>query len=117
MAHLLRPQAPKHVMRSAHLSSPGTDHHLAYTTIAELRAQCGNDVLSMGAHVGGVLRLDVRASLSVKLVDERLQLVDRYRWLAAVQRPLGAVELGEQTLSNARVVNMAIVDRVLDAGA
>lgn len=67
--------------------------------------------------MGGVLRLDVCASLRIKLVDERLQLVDRNRWLAAVQRPLGAVELGEQAAADARVVDVAMVDRVLDAGA
>ncbi len=42
-------------------------------------AQCGDDVLCVRAHVDGMFHLDVRASLSVKLVNERLQLVDRYR--------------------------------------
>ena len=39
------------------------------------------------------------------------------RWLAAVQRSLGAVELGEHTLANTWVVDVAVLDRVLDAAA
>ena len=39
--------------------------------LAGLGAQRHNDLLRVGTHVVGVLRLDVCASLRVKLVDER----------------------------------------------
>ena len=70
-------------------------------------AKCLNDRLCMHQHVVGVLLEDVLTGLCTNLVDKGLKQVDRYLWLAALNRGLGGVELGDETARNPVVVDVA----------
>jgi hypothetical protein len=63
----------------------------------------------------GVLLEDVLAGLRTNLPDKGLKQIDRYFRLAALERCLGRVELGEQAARDSLTVDMSMLRRVVDA--
>src|SRR6266498_1688310 len=72
-----------------------------------LPAQRLDERLCMHQQVLGVLLEDVLAGLRTNLADKRLKQVNGHCVLAALERLLGRVELGDETASYSSVVDMA----------
>ncbi len=76
--------------------------------------QCLNHYLGVHHQVLSMHLLDVLASLGLHLVNECVEQVDGCSGLAAIERRLGRVEFGEQTVGNTLIVDDARVCRELD---
>src|SRR5260370_27241789 len=76
--------------------------------------QCLNHYLGVHHQVLSMHLLDVLASLGLHLVNECVEQVDGCSVLAAIERRLGRVEFGKQTVGNTLIVDEARVYREMD---